>query len=90
MPDTPTFRELGHPEFTTLVWFGLLTQAATPKNIIQDMIAAGVKAQQEPSVREPLLAQGYDLPDESGDASPLLPKSIAERRQARIGHRWSN
>ena len=75
LPDTPTFRELGHPEFTTLVWFGLLTQAATPKNIVQDMIAAGVKAQQEPGVREPLLAQGYDLPNESGDA---FAKSIAE------------
>ena len=75
LPDTPTFRELGHPEFTTLVWFGLLTQAATSKNIIQEMIAAGVKAQQEPGVREPLLAQGYDLPDESGDA---FAKSIAE------------
>lgn len=75
LPDTPTFRELGHPEFTTLVWFGLLTRSATPKNIIQDMIAAGVKAQQEPSVRQPLLAQGYDLPNESGDA---FVKSIAE------------
>ena len=38
------------------------------------MIAAGLKAQQEPSVREPLLAQGYDLPNESGDA---FAKSIA-------------
>ncbi|MGA7790370.1 MAG: tripartite tricarboxylate transporter substrate binding protein [Xanthobacteraceae bacterium] len=75
LPDTPTFRELGHPEFTTLVWFGLLTLAATPKNIIQDLMAAGVKAQQEPSVRAPLLAQGYDLPDESGDA---FATSIAE------------
>jgi tripartite-type tricarboxylate transporter receptor subunit TctC len=75
LPDTPTFRELGQQEFTTLVWFGLLTQAATSKNVIQDMIAAGIKAQQEQSVREPLLAQGYDLPDESGDA---FAKSIAE------------
>ena len=74
LPDTPTFRELGHPELTTLVWFGLLTQAATPSNTIAAMIAAGVKAQQEPSVREPLLAQGYDLPTESGEA---FAKSIA-------------
>ncbi len=74
LPDTPAFRELGHPEFTTSVWFGLFTQAATPKNVVQDMIAAGLKAQQEPGVREPLLAQGYDLPNESGDA---FAKSIA-------------
>jgi tripartite-type tricarboxylate transporter receptor subunit TctC len=75
LPDTPTFRELGHPEFTTLVWFGLLTLSATPKAIIQDLINAGIKAQQEPGVREPLLAQGYDLPFESGDA---FGKSISE------------
>ena len=35
LPDTPAFRELGHPEFTTSVWFGLFTQAATPKNVVQ-------------------------------------------------------
>ena len=78
LPDTPTFRELGHPEFTTMVWFGLLTRAATPKTVIEGMIEAGVKAQQQPSVREPLLAQGYDLPDESGDA---FAKSIAAGTQ---------
>jgi tripartite-type tricarboxylate transporter receptor subunit TctC len=74
LPDTPTFGELGHPEFTTLVWFGLLTRAATPQNVIQDLIAAGVKAQQEAGVRGPLLAQGYDLPTQSGDD---FAKSIA-------------
>jgi tripartite-type tricarboxylate transporter receptor subunit TctC len=68
LPDTPTFGELGHPEFTTVVWYGLLTQAATPSNLIANLTAAGIKAQQEPSVREPLLAQGYDLPTESGEA----------------------
>jgi tripartite-type tricarboxylate transporter receptor subunit TctC len=68
LPDTPTFSELGHAELTTLVWFGLLTQSANQKNVIQDLMAAGIKAREEPSVREPLLAQGYDLPTESGDA----------------------
>ncbi len=78
LPDTPTFHELGHPEFTTLVWFGLLTQSGNPKPVVDAMIAAGVKAQQTQSVREPLLAQGYDLPNESGDA---FAKSIAAGRE---------
>ena len=30
MKDVPTFAELGHPEFTTRVWFGLLVKAGTP------------------------------------------------------------
>jgi len=78
LPDVPTFRELGHPELSAMVWFGLLTQAATPKDLIAKMIEAGIKAQQQPAVRNPLLAQGYDLPDESGEA---FAKSIAAGRQ---------
>jgi tripartite-type tricarboxylate transporter receptor subunit TctC len=74
LPDTPTFRELGQPEFTTVVWYGLLTQAGTPSGMIANMIAAAIKAQEEPSLRDPLLAQGYDLPTESGDS---FAKSIA-------------
>ena len=78
MPDVPTFRELGHPEFTTTVWFGLLTLAATPKELVAKMTDAGVKAQEQPSVRDPLLAQGYDLPNESGEA---FAKSIVAGRE---------
>jgi tripartite-type tricarboxylate transporter receptor subunit TctC len=78
LPDVPTFQELGHPEFTTMVWFGLLTQAATPSGVVAKMIAAGIKAQQEPSVRDPLLAQGYDMPSESGDT---FAKSIAAGKE---------
>jgi hypothetical protein len=36
--------------------------------------AAGIKAQEEPSPRDPLLAQGYDPPTEGGDG---FAKSIA-------------
>jgi len=68
LPDTPTFRDLKHPEFTSVVWFGLLTQAANAPNAIRDMTAAALKAHEDQRVREPLLAQGYDLPDEGGDA----------------------
>ncbi len=78
LPEVPTFRELGHPELSAMVWFGLLTQAATPPDIVAKMIAAGVKAQQQPSVRNPLLAQGYDLSNESGEA---FAESIAAGRE---------
>ena len=30
MPDVPTFAELGYPEFTARVWFGLFARAGTP------------------------------------------------------------
>ena len=35
MPDVPTFAELGHPEFTARVWFGLLVKAGTPPDVVR-------------------------------------------------------
>ncbi|HTZ03976.1 MAG TPA: tripartite tricarboxylate transporter substrate binding protein [Xanthobacteraceae bacterium] len=78
LPDVPTFRELGHPELSAMVWFGLLAQASTPKDILAKFVDAAVKAQQEPSVRNPLLAEGYDLPNESGEP---FAKSIEAGRE---------
>ena len=33
LPDVPTFAELGYPEFTARVWFGLLVKEGTPPDI---------------------------------------------------------
>ena len=35
MPDVPTFAELGYPEFTAKVWFGLLVKEGTPPDVAQ-------------------------------------------------------
>ena len=66
MPDVPTFAELGHPEFTARVWFGLLVKSGTPPDIVDRLTAAAKAAHADPEVRQKLQAQGYDVVAETG------------------------
>lgn len=66
MPDVPTFAELGYPEFTAQIWFGLLVKTGTPSNIIHRLTEAAKAAHSDPAVREKLEAQGYDVSGETG------------------------
>lgn len=74
LPDVPTLAELGYPDMTTTIWFGLLAPADTPKPVSDAIFAAAVKAQADPALRARLEAQNFDVPSESGDA---FAKSIA-------------
>ena len=40
LPDVPTFAELGYPEFTAKVWFGLLVKEGTPADILKRLTDA--------------------------------------------------
>ena len=71
MKDVPTFAELGHPEFTTRVWFGLLVKAGTPPDIVARLTDAAKAAHNDPDVRSKLEAQGYEVTGETGPQ--LLP-----------------
>lgn len=68
LPEVPTLAELGYPEMTTTIWFGLLAPADTPKPVSDAIFAAAVKAQADPALRARLEAQSFDVPSESGDA----------------------
>lgn len=76
MPDVPTFAELGHPEFTARVWFGLLLKAGTPPDIVKRLTEAAKAAHTDPEVRAKLEAQGYDVTGETGPQ--LLPNIKAQ------------
>jgi tripartite-type tricarboxylate transporter receptor subunit TctC len=79
LPDVPTFKEAGVPEFQYDAWFGILAPAATPKAIVdkasqeiaQVLAAADVKARFEP--------QGVDLVSSAPDKFDAVIKSDAER-----------
>ncbi len=71
MPDVPTFAELGYPEFTARVWFGLLLKAGTPLDIVNRLTEAAKAAHADPEVRQKLEAQGYEVTAETGPQ--LLP-----------------
>ena len=66
MPDVPTFAELGYPEFTTRVWFGLLLRAGTPPDFVTRLLDAAKAAHADPDVRAKLDAQGLDISAQIG------------------------
>jgi tripartite-type tricarboxylate transporter receptor subunit TctC len=66
MPDVPTFAELGHPEFTARVWFGLSVRAGTPAAIVENLLAAAKAAHADVDVRGKLDAQGFDMSGQTG------------------------
>ena len=82
-PDLPTFAELGHPEFTATVWFGLLVKSGTPQPVVERLLAAAKTAHEDPEIREKLTQLGYEV---SGLNGPEFAASIKTQiaRWARI------
>lgn len=66
-PDTPTFAELGHPDFNTSIWFGLLLKAGTPAPIYQRLLEAAKAAHADEAVRKALEPQGFDVSAQTGE-----------------------
>lgn len=67
MADAPTFHELGHPEFTTSVWYGLAARAGTPQEILARIEAAIIAAHADPRVRAALEQQGVEVIAQTGE-----------------------
>ncbi|MCY7387886.1 MAG: tripartite tricarboxylate transporter substrate binding protein BugE [Burkholderiales bacterium] len=59
-PNVPTFAEIGMKEVNDPAWYGLVAPAKTPKEIIDKLYAASVKAVNSPVTKEKLAQQGAD------------------------------
>lgn len=59
-PDIPTMAEAGLPECEVLSWFALVAPAKTPKDIVDRLNAATVKALADPAVKQQFAALGAD------------------------------
>jgi tripartite-type tricarboxylate transporter receptor subunit TctC len=79
LPGVPTFAELGHPEFTATVWFGLMVRAGTPAPILESLLNAAKAAHADPNVRGKLETQGFDVSGESGPELTADIKAQIER-----------
>lgn len=66
LPEVPTFAELGHPEFTATVWFGLMLRAGTAPAVTGRLLEAAKAAHADPDVKAKLAAQGLDMSGETG------------------------
>jgi tripartite-type tricarboxylate transporter receptor subunit TctC len=61
IPDVPTLKEAGYPDFEILSWFAFLAPAGTPQPIISRLHAEAVKALESDGVKGPLSAQGLTV-----------------------------
>jgi tripartite-type tricarboxylate transporter receptor subunit TctC len=71
LPDVPTMRESGVPEFESITWWGLVAPAGTPKAIVDRLNAETNKALALPAVKEALAKLGVEV-------DPATPEQFAE------------
>lgn len=60
-PDLPTVAELGLAGFETSVWFGIMTPAGAPADVVEKLRAATLAALQAPDLQSQFAAQGIDV-----------------------------
>jgi tripartite-type tricarboxylate transporter receptor subunit TctC len=68
VPDLPTFAELGYPELTAAIWFGLLLKTGTAADVVGRIEAAGKAAHADAGVRARLEEQGFEVSGLTGPA----------------------
>jgi len=61
VPKVPTMIESGFPTFDVVTWFGVLTSAGTPPEVVAKLNAEIIRILRVPAVRERLAAQGIDI-----------------------------
>ena len=60
-PEMPTLQELGLPGFEFTFWFGLFGPARLPKDMVDKLYGAAVKAANLPEVKARLLSSGNEV-----------------------------
>ena len=72
LPNVPTSKEAGLPEFDASAWNALFAPKGTPKPVLQKLSDALDRALDDQSVRRRLLDLGCDIPPKSArGAQPL-------------------
>jgi tripartite-type tricarboxylate transporter receptor subunit TctC len=78
LPDVPTMKEAGVDGVEVSVWYGVLAPAATPREIVQKLADAIIRATRDPETRDRLIQQGAapvgNTPEEFGK---LLREEVA-------------
>jgi tripartite-type tricarboxylate transporter receptor subunit TctC len=72
LPAVPTLDEMGVKGYEVNTWFGFVTRAGTPPEIVQRLHAEIEKILAAPAIREKLAAQGFDI------APPAPPAQFAK------------
>jgi tripartite-type tricarboxylate transporter receptor subunit TctC len=65
LPNIPTTKEEGLPEFQASGWYALFAPKGTPKPVLDTLTGALDKALDDPSVRKRFAELGCDIPDQA-------------------------
>jgi len=78
LPDVPTFKELGMPEFVAEPWWAILGPAGMPKDVVDKLSAALQRIAKIPEVKEQFARQGM-VPDwmSPADTTAFLRNEVA-------------
>jgi tripartite-type tricarboxylate transporter receptor subunit TctC len=78
LPDVPTAKEAGVPEFNMNIWSGIYAPKNTPKAIIDKLAAALDKALDDPATAEKLGKLGGTVPPKAERGPEYLKKTVAQ------------
>jgi tripartite-type tricarboxylate transporter receptor subunit TctC len=77
IPDVPTAKEAGVPDFQLNIWSGIYAPKGTPKDIIAKLAAALDKTLDEPATKEKLGNLGGTVPPKAERGPDHLGKTVA-------------
>ena len=90
-PEIPTMAEAGLHEFYFSIWEGLFAPKGTPRTVIERLSAAVVNTLGDPSVRQKLETQGYEIPppdQQTPEALRAFQKTEIEKWSPIIKAQW--
>ena len=83
-PDVPSMDEAGLPGLQFSLWAGLFAPKGTPKEIVDRLNAAVVRALADPDIRQKLIGQGFDIAPRERQTA----EALALLQQADIKKWW--
>jgi tripartite-type tricarboxylate transporter receptor subunit TctC len=69
LPEVPTTRELGFPDFNPRLWYGFVAPAGTPSNIIVRLHEAFLRVLQEPEMQQRLASRSFTIEVQNSEAA---------------------
>jgi tripartite-type tricarboxylate transporter receptor subunit TctC len=84
LPNVPTTKEAGLPEYQVSAWNALFAPKGTPKEIVTKLNETLVKALDDEATRKRLLELGSVIPDKAGRS----PQALADLVKSEVA-RWT-
>ena len=81
MPELPTLRELGHPDFVATTWFSLSGPAGLPRDIVGALNREVIRAMASPLVKK-------QIEFDAIETKPMTPAEVTQFSQSEI-ERWA-